>query len=111
MTNRSKRLRKKLHKYWLDYGVIDASVNPLWRKRLFESRPGDIFSISKDDTAGLHEEVANAIRRYDLKFSVRIAVATESEPWLSENGMVLFKFWAAEFPTVARFTGNNPDVV
>ncbi|GAB3255625.1 hypothetical protein [Chitinimonas naiadis] len=111
MINRSKRLQKKLHKYWLDYGVIDASVNSLWRKRLFEAQPGDIFSICKNDTAGLHQEVVNAIYRYDLKFSVRTAVATEAESWLSENGMVLFKFWATGFPTLSRFTGNNPDVI
>ena len=35
----------------------------------------------------------------------------ENDRWVGEKGMVVFKFWAAEFPGVKRFTGNNPSVV
>jgi hypothetical protein len=52
--------------------------------------------------------VAPAIRKWELQFSVSIVPPGDAEAWLSENGMVIFKFWATGFPSVHCFSGNNP---
>jgi len=52
--------------------------------------------------------VATAIRKWGLHYSVSVVPPGNAETWLSENGMVIFKFWATGFPSVRRFSGNNP---
>jgi hypothetical protein len=52
--------------------------------------------------------LASAIDQYDLRFSVSTAPAAEADTWLSSNGNVVFKFWVTDFPTLIRFSGNNP---
>ena len=106
-----KRLSKKLHKKWLEWGVIDASQNPYWRKKLFESKYYELFPIDKDHLEGILPDVARAIKRYDLHYLASKVSADEAEPWLSEGGLIIFKFWAKHHPSVKTFSGNNPDVI
>ena len=110
MKKRSRRLVKKLHRRWLDVGVIDASQSSYWRSRLFDSKSGDVFEISWVDLAGLPSRVALAIRKFGLRFSVTVADPAEAEPWLRECAPVIFKFWATDFPSVRRYSANNPAV-
>jgi uncharacterized membrane protein len=88
--------------------MIDASQVSYWRSRLFDSKPGEVFEISRRDTSGLPRVVATAIRKLGLHFSVSSVPPGDAEVWLSANGMVVFKFWATDFPSVHRFSGNNP---
>lgn len=109
MKKRSRRLLKKLHRRWLDAGVmIDASQSSCWRTRLFDSKAGEVFEISRADLSGLHWTVAMAVHRFDLRYAVTVVPSAEDEPWLSDDGLVVFKFWAIDFPTVRRYSGNNP---
>ena len=108
MTHRSRRLLKKLHRRWLGDVLVDASQASSWRSRLFDSKAGKVFEISKTDVSGLSLPVAIALRRFGLRFSVAAADPQDAEPWLSENGAVVFKFWATAFPAVRAFSGNNP---
>ena len=110
MKTRSRRQIKKLHRRWLDDLVLDASQSSYWRIRLFESKAGEVFEISRANLSGMPWRVALAIQQFDLRFSVTVAEPAEAESWLSENGAVVFKFWATEFPTVKLFSGNNPRV-
>jgi hypothetical protein len=106
----SARLLKKLHKYWLGYGVIDASTTKYWRKMLFASRQGESFLIDKSHCKDLDDKTTKAIAKYDLSYRVAVVDGSETEAWLSEGGLVVFKFWAEAFPSVKAFSGNNPDV-
>jgi len=45
-----------------------------------------------------------------LRVSATVVDAKDAEPWLSENGYVVFKFWATDFPMVNFFSGNNPAI-
>ena len=110
MKKRSPRLIKKLHRHWLDAGVVDASQASYWRTRLFDSKPGDVFEISAADCSGLPKRAASAVHKFGLHYSVRVADPAEAQAWLRDNGAVIFKFWATDFPTVTRFSGNNPAV-
>jgi len=105
---RSRRLIKKLHRRWLDNVMMDASQSGYWRGRLFDATLGDVFEISRRNTSGLPGRVTEAIQKYGLRFSVSTVSSVEAESWLSQDGNVVFKFWATEFPSVTRFSGNNP---
>src|SRR4030081_3784231 len=71
MKKRSRRLVKKLHRRWLDGVMIDASQVSYWRSRLFDSKPGEVFEISRCDTSGLPRVVATAIRKLGLHFGLQ----------------------------------------
>jgi len=88
--------------------MVDASQVSYWRFRLFDSNAGEVFEISRRDTSELPSAVVRAVGKFGLRFSVSIVPAGDAEAWLSENGMVVFNFWATGFPTVHRFSGNNP---
>jgi hypothetical protein len=111
MTNRSRRLLKKMHKNWLELAIIDLSQVSYWRKRVFESSPNQVFAISADDTRGLRKNGVTAIHRYKLHYCVRIVEMAEAGSWLNDSGLVIFKFWATDFPTVRAYSGNNPAVI
>jgi len=108
---RKARIDKKLHKTWLDLGIIDASQYSYWRKLLFESNEYDVFEISTDHCNGLDSDTVAAINKYNLRFKVSKVPSHEAEDWLSQGGSVIFKFWATDYPSVVMFTGNNPDVI
>ena len=105
---RSRRLIKKLHRRWLDHVMMDASQASYWRGRLFDATLGEVFEISRRNTSGLPRRVTEAIQKYGLRFSVSTVSSVETESWLSQGGNVIFKFWVSEFPSVTRFSGNNP---
>ena len=108
---RKRRLDKKLHKYWLELDVIDLSQRSYWRKKLFESNENQEFEINKDNLTELTDQLKVAIERYDLKFKVARVSSEETEPWLSENGNIIFKFWSESYPNLKHYSGNNPDVI
>jgi hypothetical protein len=110
MTERSPRLLKKLHRRWLADCAIDATHASYWRRRLLDSTRGDVFELSRADLSGLSRDAALAVQKFGLRISATVVDARDAEPWLSENGCVVFKFWATEFPTVSFFTGNNPAI-
>jgi hypothetical protein len=110
MTNRSRRQIKKLHRHWMGVGVIDATQVAYWRGKLFDSRAGEVFEISRADVSGLPLQVAAAIRKFGLRFSVAVVDPAQAAPWLSEGGLVVFKFWATDFPTIVLYSGSNPAV-
>ena len=88
-----------------------TSVNlPHWRTRLFDSKPGEVIEFSRRDASELSSMVTRAIEKYRLRFSVSTAPAAETDSWLSQHGHVIFSFWATNFPSVIRLSGNNPAV-
>ena len=99
-----------MHRHWLDWVVIDASQASYWRSKLFDSKAGEVFEISSVNLSGLPVEVASAIQRFGLRFSATVADASKVEPWLGENGAVVFEFWATDFPSIRSYSGNNPAV-
>jgi hypothetical protein len=111
MAKRSDRLLKKIHKRWLESDVLDLSQNSHWRKILFDSNPGEVFTIFHGCTQGLSRDAQEAVRRYGLHFSLKKIESSRAETWLSEGGFVVFEFWATAYPGVRVRSGNNPLVV
>jgi hypothetical protein len=108
---RTKRLDKKIHKYWLNLDVIDLSQQSYWRNKLFNSTENQEFKINKSNLTELTEQLKSAIKKYDLKYKVSRVSPKEAEPWLSESGNIIFKFWPEKYPELKQFSGNNPDVI
>jgi len=72
--------------------------------------PGEVFEVSRADLSGLSRGAALAVQRFDLRISATVVDSKDAEPWLSEDGCVVFKFWATDFPMVSFFSGNNPAI-
>jgi len=108
---RSQRLDKKLHKKWLDYGVIDAVQVSCFRKKLFSSKENEVFHIDDRNHEWLPDDVAKAIEKYKLQYCVSKIPVSEAEAWLSAGGLIIIRFWAKDHPNIFVDTGNNPSVV
>lgn len=111
MAKTSHRLNKKHHQHWLELGVIDASQQTYWRKKLFESTTDQVFVIDQHHHVGLCPATIAALKKYELSYSVKKVDDSEAAAWLSQGGLVIFKFWANRYPKVKAFTGNNPDII
>lgn len=70
-----------------------------------------LVPIDKDHLEDLWPDTAKAIQRLNLRYMVAKVPAESTEPWLSEGGLVIFKFWAVRHPSVKAYSGNNPDVI
>jgi hypothetical protein len=108
---RSKRVLKKLHKRWLNHVLYDVSVNGDWRKKLFNAPRGEIFGVDESCLEGLDETTRAAILEYDLRYNFGVIKPLDCDAWFSEGGLVVFKFWARDFPGVSAFSGNDRNCV
>ena len=107
MKQRSRRLTKKLHKKLLPDILYEVSMSPYWRKLLFESKPNEVLGISYCSYSALSNALKKALVKFQLEFSVSMVSENEAEPWLNENGNVIFKFWANTIPSLKMYSGNN----
>lgn len=106
-----KRISKKKHKFWLGFDVVDLSQDSYWRKKLFEAEENETFDIDKNNIDHLPDNLIKVILEYSLKYQVAKVPSNETESWLSEGGLIIFKFWAKDFPSLKMFSGNNPDII
>lgn len=106
--HRSERLLKKLHRRWLDDGIVEICRSRYWRNRLLAADIGQEFYIDAEHLQDLPADTVEAVCRYQLHFCVARAVSNEAASYLSRDGYVLFKFWARQYPAVRCYTGNNP---
>lgn len=111
MKKRKRRLDKKRHKYWLGRGVIDASQKSFWRRKLFEAKENFTFIIDYENCQELSPDTIEALRKYKLRYLVAKVAECEAESWLSEDGLVVFKFWPLKYPGIKMYSGNNPDTI
>ena len=111
MKQRSRRLTKKLHKKLLPDILYEVSTSPYWRKLLFESKPNEVLGISYSSNSTLSNSLRKSLATYHLEFSVSVVSENEAESWLSENGSVIFKFWANAIPSLKMYSGNNRNCI
>jgi hypothetical protein len=112
MARRRRRIDRKLHRWFLELGVIDASQDSRWRSRLFAAPLHKLFTIDARNTDGLPAVVSRAVRRFGLSYNVCRVPQSETsfiEPgW---EGYVFFRFQARRYPDIVSFTANNPEIV
>jgi hypothetical protein len=78
---------------------------------LFDAEENEPFYIDKNNIDHLSNNLIKVILEYDLKYQVAKVPSDETEAWLSEGGLVIFKFWAKDFPSVKIYSGNNPNII
>jgi hypothetical protein len=78
---RKRRLDKKLHKYWLSLGVVDASLVSAWRRKLLDAHEFDEFSIDSDNCDELWSDTRAALKKYQLSYRVARVPNSEAESW------------------------------
>src|ERR1700724_2168144 len=98
MARRRRRIDRKLHRWFLDLGVIDASQNSGWRSRLFSAPLHELFAIDARHTDGLPAVVSRAVRRYGLSYTVcRVSQSETSFAEPDWEGYVFFRFQARRY--------------
>jgi hypothetical protein len=105
-----KRLRKKIHRNYLDE-VVELSQLSFWRKLLFEAKFGEKFAIDSKTTEGIPEELQKLLRRYQLSYYISKVPHEQATEWRGWEDFVLFKVEASEFPSVCSVCANNPEIV
>ena len=110
MTKRRKRLSRKLHRWYLEMGVIDASLDRRWRLRLFHAPIGKVFLIDAHHTQGLPNDIAYGVQRYRLEYRVkRVPAAQTPFEGYGDDSFKFFCFQAIRHPDLVDFSANNPD--
>jgi len=111
MSRRKRRVDRKLHRRYLELGVVDASQDSKWRRTLFDSPEHDGHIIDARNCAGLPNSVTYGIRRYGLSYWVS-KVPQHVTPFRGSDwkGLVFFRFAARRYPDLVSFSANNPDV-
>ncbi len=112
-----RRLRKKLHKKYLDY-IIDlsyvgnASKSRHWRTRLMAADFSvplqiDKHTLGKSEQTGLHPLNTKAVARYNLVYQVTKLPCCE-DGW-EHGSYVTFRFQSVEFPEINTYSINNTE--
>jgi len=100
--------RRKRYKDYIADIVLEISQTSYWRSLLFNSRYNEKYLVSKDSIDKIPDYAKKAFLEYDLKFYV--SKVTEC-PEKFDPGLVIFKVEAFEYPDIARYSGNNSDVI
>lgn len=98
--------KKKIYEELIDDVAMEISISASWRHRIFVSSKTPI-SISGADGNDLPEYVRDDIIRNDLSFTVQVVDECDAD---FDEGMIVFRFSAEEYPDVVAFSGNNPAV-
>lgn len=104
-----RRLDRKLHRFFLELGVQDASQITSWRER---ARDGDLdveHPIDAAHCAGLPRSVKRGLGRHGLRFTMArvAAVPPEIEAQLGFPGCVWLRFRAARYPDIVCWAATS----
>lgn len=77
-------------------------------KKIFKMKENDVLEISFKEPAQLPDYVREDIVVNKLTFFVNIVKDCPEE---FDKGLIIFKFWAKEYPEICSYSGNNPDLL
>lgn len=98
------RVKKKFYNEYLDDLRFDVSLDEVWRKKLFNAPVGEKFTLSNEDLERLEQKLRTIIQVKDLNFTVF------NDGW-TDDGFVVFGFSCVEFPWLAVYSTNNPQII
>lgn len=102
-----KKLRKKLYKKFIEDVALEISIDSYWRKRLREKSYNEKLEITYRRPDEIPKYIRKEILLYKLEFE---AMRTASCKEYFDEGLEIFAFQSKEFPSMIRYTGNNPNV-
>ena len=97
-----KRFKKKLYKRHIEDVALDVSCDNIFRKQLAGAEYGQRFEISPKTAA--HIDIFGNVFGGGLVYYVE---KVHRCPVSFDDGLVIFKFTAKDFPEVAAYTGNG----
>ena len=90
--------KKRLYREYIDFVALDVSVDDGFRKMLAEAPYDSAFEITRE----------NAPRCCDFpKGLVFYVEKVRGCSVIFDDGLIVFKFYAKEFPHIAAYSGNN----
>lgn len=106
-----KRLRKKIHKRYLEDIVYEVSVSPFWRKKLFSNKQ-ELILIEQFSTRDLSHYLKKQVITYQLRYYFSVVLHDAAKGWEDwDTSQIYFKFVAVEFPDIQAFSANTPEVI
>lgn len=88
--------------------AMEISIASEWRRRIFKMKENDILEISFKEHLHLPDYIREDITANKLTFCVKIVKDCPEE---YDEGLIIFKFWAKEYPEICSYSGNNSDVL
>lgn len=104
---KKKKLRKKLYKRFIEDVALEISLDSYWRKRLREKSYNEKLEITYLRPDEIPKYIRKDIVFYKLEFEV---IRTGSCKEYFDKDLEIFEFQSKEFPSIIRYTGNNPEV-
>ena len=104
------RQRKKLIKRALPDLVYSISTDNEWHAKLFQSNIGEAHPTASAHVHWSSADLGASLRRHKIEFFASRAEPNDAEAWLSDGGMVIFKFWADGQPDLYACSGNNSEI-
>lgn len=98
---------KQIYKENITDTAMEVSISNEWRRKIFQLNKGEYLTISYRQPDELPDYVKNDIILHKLTYCVEIPSEC---PEKFDEGLVVFKFWAKEYPEIVRYSGNNPDI-
>lgn len=86
---------------------MEVSISSEWRRKIFQLKKGEFLTISYKQPNELPLYVRDEIVLHRLTYCVEIP---SSCPEKFDEGLIVFKFWAKEYPDIVRYSGNNPNI-
>jgi hypothetical protein len=97
--------RRQAHESALFWDLVEGvSLDPTWRRRLFDAEVGRRFPLSEEDILRLPARLRGRIEADRLRF------ACFNEGW-TEDGFVVFGIGSVEFPDIVAYSTSNPGIV
>lgn len=103
----NKKLRKRLYKESIEDVALEVSLDAYWRKRILGQAYCEKLEITYRNPNEIPKYILKDITIYKLEFEVMRVSSCEE---YFDKELEIFKFQSKEFPTIIRYTGNNPKV-
>ena len=88
--------------------ALEISIDKYWRKKLFELENEDFLEISYEWPKTIPKYVKDIV--VDNKLSICVKKSNDCKETFDE-GLIVFEFWAKEYPEIRCYTGNNLSVI
>ena len=103
-----KKKRKKIYSELIEDVALEISLDRNWRCKIFELTPDQKLLISYCCPATIPEYIRADMVRYKLEFYVYKVFGVQ---FGFDEGLIVFEFCSKEYPSIKRYSGNNPDVI
>jgi len=97
-------MAEKLHEKYLEDIMNGVSKDNLWKKRLLKGQYNERFLITYKDLEEIPCHLWTTFSQYGLEFFISKVHLCPNE---FDEGLIIFKFEAKEFPHLVMYSGNS----